>query len=140
MPDPKAHYSVSQKILFRHCDPAGIVFYPRYFEIINDAVEAFFAGPLDWPFEEMHKDHAAPTVQIEARFDAVSRHGDMMDIGITVVKLGRSSLGLRIAGHCAGELRFTANSTMVCVDALMKPTPWPPGVRGNLEQLMGDAQ
>ncbi|MEL6103010.1 MAG: acyl-CoA thioesterase, partial [Pseudomonadota bacterium] len=22
-----------QKVLFKHCDPAGIVFYPRYFEM-----------------------------------------------------------------------------------------------------------
>ncbi|CPO21707.1 4-hydroxybenzoyl CoA thioesterase [Bordetella pertussis] len=27
------------EVRFRHCDPAGIVFYPRYFEMINDFVE-----------------------------------------------------------------------------------------------------
>jgi 4-hydroxybenzoyl-CoA thioesterase len=35
-------FSINQKVLFKHCDPAGIVFYPRYFEMINDCVEAFF--------------------------------------------------------------------------------------------------
>src|SRR5260370_493059 len=34
---------VSQvQVLFRHCDPAGIVFYPRYFEMVNDLVEEWF--------------------------------------------------------------------------------------------------
>ena len=31
---------------FRHCDPAGIVFYPRYFEMMNDAIEIFFRVPV----------------------------------------------------------------------------------------------
>lgn len=35
-------FTFTQKVLFKHCDPAGIVFYPRYFEIINDCIEAFF--------------------------------------------------------------------------------------------------
>ena len=34
---------VSQvEVRFRHFDPAGIVFYPRYFEMINDFVEEWF--------------------------------------------------------------------------------------------------
>jgi 4-hydroxybenzoyl-CoA thioesterase len=28
-------YHVTQKVLFRHCDPAGIVFFPRYFEMVR---------------------------------------------------------------------------------------------------------
>ena len=29
-------------IEFNHCDPAGIVFYPRYFEMTNHVCENFF--------------------------------------------------------------------------------------------------
>ena len=47
-------YEFHQKVLFKHCDPAGIVFFPRYYEMVNDCVEAFFADVLDWPFEAMH--------------------------------------------------------------------------------------
>ena len=45
------HFTYKQKVLFKHCDPAGIVFYPRFFEMINDAVEALFSDVLNWPFE-----------------------------------------------------------------------------------------
>lgn len=31
------------QIEFNHCDPAGIVFYPRYFEMVNSVIENFFA-------------------------------------------------------------------------------------------------
>ena len=42
-------FSFSQDIGFRHCDPAGIVFYPRYFEMMNDAVELFSVMWLTGP-------------------------------------------------------------------------------------------
>ena len=40
-----------QAVLFRHCDPAGIVFYPRYFEMLNDCVEAFLDTELGIPVD-----------------------------------------------------------------------------------------
>ena len=42
-----AAFTYEEKVLFRHCDPAGIVFFPRYFEMINDCVEYFFADTLN---------------------------------------------------------------------------------------------
>ena len=33
-------------VQFAHCDPAGIVFYARYFEIINEVVEDWFEDAL----------------------------------------------------------------------------------------------
>ena len=43
-PYPKnALHPNSLPIRFRHCDAAGIVFYPRYFEMMNDLVEDWFA-------------------------------------------------------------------------------------------------
>lgn len=137
MPGPCAPFSVTQKILFRHCDPAGIVFYPRYFEMVNDAIEALFSDQIGWPFEHMHQTHAGPTVALEATFSAVSRHGDVLDMCVSVERLGKSSLKLRTEGWCDNQLRFTVVNTMVCIDANTKSTPWPKSVRKKLEQLMG---
>ena len=55
------HYT--QKVMFKHCDPAGIVFYPRYFEMMNDVVESFFAECLGLPFERLLVTAGVPTVQ-----------------------------------------------------------------------------
>ncbi len=38
------------RVEFNHCDPAGIVFYPRYFEMANSVVENFFRDEVDYPF------------------------------------------------------------------------------------------
>ena len=44
----------TQEITFRQCDPAGTVFYPRYFEMMNDAIERFFRDIVGWPYRQMH--------------------------------------------------------------------------------------
>ncbi|GGE38266.1 hotdog family protein [Actibacterium pelagium] len=62
------HFTLHQKVLFKHCDPAGIVFYPRYFEMINDAVEAMFSNLLGWPYEDLLRDSAVPTAAFKVVF------------------------------------------------------------------------
>ncbi|WP_232222769.1 acyl-CoA thioesterase [Sulfitobacter guttiformis] len=121
---------MNQKVLFKHCDPAGIVFYPRYFEMINDCVEAFFAE-CGTPFEVLLKSAGVPTVQIAATFTAPSRHGDQLVLALDVLRIGASSLDLEInADADAGAARrFTANSTLVYLGVAGRPTKWPDALR-----------
>lgn len=126
-------FEKSQKVLFRHCDPAGIVFYPRYFEMVNDLVEAFFAERLDWPFEAMMSNAGVPTAEIRLRFAAPSRHGDMLRLQMQVTRLGRASMGLSYRATSGSELRFEGESVLVHTDAQGKPSPWPAPIRTRIE-------
>lgn len=125
-------FTFPQKVLFKHCDPAGIVFYARYFEMINDCVEAFFADVVGWPFEDLHPDAAVPTAEISTQFQAPSRHGDHLILTLTVHRVGRSSLGLAFVARAGDETRFTASSTLVLVDGAGRPRPWPDAIRQTL--------
>lgn len=129
------HFSHAQKVLFRHCDPAGIVFYPRYFEMINDAVEALFEDLLDWPFHQLHKTGGVPTVHFDVTFEAPTRHGDCLNLDLTLVKLGGSSLNIQTRAHQDQETRFLADQTLVCVDATGKPTSWPDALRQRVADI-----
>lgn len=126
-------FVMPQKVKFKHCDPAGIVFYPRYFEMINDCVEAFFDEALGVPFEEVHQDGGVPTAEISVRFTAPSRHGDRLELHLEPTRLGRSSLGLRVEALCGGESRFVATSTLVLVGTDGASRPWPSTLRNTLE-------
>ena len=129
-----------QKILFRHCDPAGIVFYPRYFEMMNDTVEAFFDQIIHFPFSAMHQTSGVPTVEIEATFTAPSRLGDDLDIALHCTKLGRTSLGLAYDARCGDAQRFAARSTVVFINDTGRSAPWPEDVKVRLmTQTQGDA-
>src|SRR5690606_257546 len=81
---------------FNHCDPAGIVFFPRYFEMVNSVVENFFAEVLDLPFAEIvTSGNGVPTARIETDFSAPSRLGERLTFVLSVERLGRASLVLR---------------------------------------------
>ena len=129
------HFRFPQKILFKHCDPAGIVFYPRYFEIINDAVEAMFADLIGWPFEDMHDGSGVPTATISVDFTAPSRHGDRIELGITILKLGRSSMVLKTVAQAGDETRFIADHVLVCIDDRGRPRSWPEAVRRKINDI-----
>lgn len=116
-------FEVHQKVLFKHCDPAGIVFYPRYFEIMNDCVEAFF-DHIGCAFEDFHQTGAVPTARINAEFLRPSRHGDHLRLCLAIQKLGKTSLHLEIDTYCRDEKRMVFSSTLVNVDTKGRPQPW----------------
>ncbi len=121
------------QIEFNHCDPAGIVFYPRYFEMTNSVVENFFADVVGRSFAQMHRgaQNGVPTVALTATFVAPSRLGDKVVFAIKVLAVGRSSVSLAISGVCEGELRLRADLTLVWIDK-MKSAPWPAAMRAAL--------
>jgi 4-hydroxybenzoyl-CoA thioesterase len=128
------------QIEFNHCDPAGIVFYPRYFEMTNSVVENFFKDAVGRSFASMHvaAQNGVPTVRIEADFMAPSRLGDVVTFALDVVKIGRSSVMVRIVGEMANEVRLQATLTLVWVDG-MKSADWPVEMRDRLARHLESA-
>jgi len=128
-------WKTSRLVEFQHCDPAGIVFYPRYFEMINSVIEEFFRTHLDYSFAPMHfRDRrGVPTVKLAVEFSHPSRLEDLLTFEINVKHVGKSSLKLDI--HCASgpETRFHAQSTLVRTDLdTGKSDPWPENVKSRL--------
>jgi 4-hydroxybenzoyl-CoA thioesterase len=103
-------------IRFAHCDPAGIVFYPRYFELINGVVEDWCAQGLGMSFHEIHmvQGIGLPTVHIETDFVKTSVMGDELIAELRVIKLGRASstVEIRMLGQ-EQDLRLTARLVLV---------------------------
>ena len=122
-------FTLEQKVLFKHCDPAGIVFYPRYFEMMNDLVEAFFDVALGAPFERLHRTHSVPTVTIRSTFHAPSRHGDRLALAVAPTRIGGASMDMVISGSCGGEARFDAALTLVHIERNGRPERWPDAIR-----------
>ncbi|MBE1285297.1 MAG: acyl-CoA thioesterase [Rhodobacteraceae bacterium] len=104
--------------------------------MMNDTVEALFEDALNWPFEDMHRDSGVPTAAINVEFQAPSRLGDLLEFGLTLEKLGRTSLSLRTVATAGPETRLTATQTLVCIDQSGRPKPWPDPVRNKILSLM----
>lgn len=136
-----AGYTYRNAVMFQHCDPAGIVFYPRYFEMINEVVETLFRDALRWPFAEMHvrERMGVPAGRISTDFHAPSRLGDVLDWRLVVTRIGGASLDATVSAACAGEARLTAELTLVYVDLdAMRSVRWPEDKRDALAQFMED--
>lgn len=125
---------------FAHCDPAGIAYYPRYFEICDAAIEDWTEAVIGVPRRVMHLEMglALPTVTLSAEFTAVSRLGDPLDISLDVTTVGNSSVGLRAEVESSGERRFAVSykqvlMTMASGEALAWPAEW----RTRLERELG---
>lgn len=118
-------------IEFNHCDPAGIVFYPRYFEMTNSVVENFFSDVLGTSFAEitMRRGNGVPTVRIEANFVAPSRLGDRVEFTLDVLTIGKSSVSFRIAGSMLGQARLSVDLTLVWIGTQGRAEPWPEALR-----------
>jgi len=122
---------------FNHCDPAGIVFYPRYFEMANSLVETFFAEVLDYPFSRIHPQDrcAVPTAWLSCEFSAPSRLGDRITFTLGLARIGRASARLRITGRCGPELRLTVESVLVWVGQDGRPRPWPEAICAKMTEF-----
>ncbi|WP_439476780.1 acyl-CoA thioesterase [Brevundimonas sp.] len=124
-------FTTERRVRFADCDAAGIVFFPRYFEMLNGVVEDWFAGPLQASFRELHVNRrvSVPTAAVEARFIVPSRLEDELTFALTVTRLGGASCGLRHRISSGGQLRFEATQTIVYVGASLKSETWPETLR-----------
>jgi 4-hydroxybenzoyl-CoA thioesterase len=95
-------------IRFSHCDPGGIVHFPRYFDMVNSAVEDWFAQALALPFDTMHMDRrfGFPIVHTQCEFLKPCRIGERLVLELSVARIGRASLGLTLCGRIGGEERL----------------------------------
>lgn len=113
-------------IRFAHCDPAGIVFYPRYIELCVEAVEDWFTEGLGVSFATLHEDYrlGIPAVHLDVNFITPSRHGDQLDFLLSVAHIGNSSMTLDVIVESAGQRRFRERIKVVLVSLdSMKSVP-----------------
>ena len=109
-------FSVEYPILFSHCDPAGIVYFPRFFDLLHRAMEDWFTFGLGGAVRGLHhaQAHGHSDGRNEGRFREPGTLGDMLRIELRVLKLGSASIELGIDSFVDGAPCFKARHT-VCV-------------------------
>lgn len=126
-------------VRFSDCDPAGMVFYPNYFVMLNALVE-------DWFTQGLGINHAhllgvrrigLPTVALQTEFRAPGRMGDTLEMRLQVTRMGRRSFTLRVAcmkGElCCVEILATIVTTSLAHDGAIE-------IPADVRQAMTDWQ
>ena len=122
-------------VRFTHTDPAGFVFFPRFFEMFQAVVEDWFSEDLGFRYADIIQQRrlGTPVVHIESRFLAPCRLGDDLDIAVSLLHLGNSSFRICFRGTVAGELRLEAICTMVMISLDDgRPRPIPDDIRASM--------
>lgn len=103
------------RVRFAHCDPAGIVFFPQYLTLTNALVEDWFTDSLGIDYAHMigQRRVGLPIVKLECEFARPSRMGETISLALTLLRIGRRSLDIRIVGRGPDEVRFAANQVLV---------------------------
>ena len=123
-------------VRFGDCDPAGIVFYPRYFEMFNNLVEDWHREALQFSFTEIvtTRNWGLPTVHLEADFVAPTRFGEVLSASLSVREIGTTSVSLDILLQGPdGADRVRGKVVLVWIDRrVTQSIPIPDEVRARL--------
>jgi 4-hydroxybenzoyl-CoA thioesterase len=91
-------HSRTVRIEWGDCDPAGIVFYPRYFAMFDHSTVLLIEAAIGLKKRELYATYhfdGHPVVETRARFLMPSRYGDDVTIETGVTEVRRSSFHLR---------------------------------------------
>ena len=124
----------SVRIEWGDCDPAGIIFYPRYFDIFDASTAHLFEARLGFTKHEMFERlpfAGWPLVRTQARFIRPTRFGDDVSVESTIA-FGRTSFDvthrLSLTGELCAECTEKRVWTVRDADGRMKSHPVPPEV------------
>jgi 4-hydroxybenzoyl-CoA thioesterase len=128
-------FTTRRLIRFSHCDPAGIVFFVNFFEMISGIVEDWFRDAVGLPFQEMHLQRRVgfPIVNTGCEFLRPCHLGDTLVLELTIARLGGSSIEFDIRGRVEGDEKFRARHkvAMVSLDRF-RSMPIPPDMRARM--------
>jgi 4-hydroxybenzoyl-CoA thioesterase len=129
------------RIEWGDCDPAGIVFYPRYFAMFDTSTAYLMeraAGMSKFDYLKHYKFVGHPIVETRAIFRVPTRFGDEVSIETAVVACGRSSIKIEHRLSKAGLLAVEGFETRVFVahdpddPEKLKSQPIPPDLAARL--------
>lgn len=110
--------TLARRIQWGECDPAGIVYYPRYFEMFDESTTAMFSaatGLSKYQMFETFKFTGYPMVDTRARFMIPCRFGDDVTIETTMMEAKRSSFNITHHLKKGGALAVECFETRVWV-------------------------
>jgi 4-hydroxybenzoyl-CoA thioesterase len=131
------------RVRFGHCDPSGIVFFPRYFDLLQLFVEDWFTDGLGVRYASLLDERriALPSVQLQTRFERSSRQGEVLTQRLWIERVGRRSLTLRMSFDGPEGTRVAFGQVLVCTSMQTQQSqPFPEDVRSALVKAVQAVQ
>ncbi|MDH5538751.1 MAG: acyl-CoA thioesterase [Rhizobacter sp.] len=128
-------------VRFSHCDPAGIVFFPQYLVMFNALLEDWFNEGLKVPYGAMvmQRRVGTPTVNVNCDFTAISRLGDEVTLGLSVLRVGGASFQLGLGCRLGDQERVRMTQVLVTTNMdSHRPIPIPDDIRAAMLRFQNE--
>lgn len=116
----EAPVRVEMRVRFGDCDPAGIVFTPRYGGFVFEAVEVWLEAVMGIAIHQQLKEGeiGTPVRSVTTDLHKSLRPGERFSSSVYVEAIGRTSFRLLVIGRRAdGALAFVGRMTCVTTNA-----------------------
>lgn len=129
-------------VRFGDCDPAGVIFYPRAFELAHAAVEDFIRAAYAWDLWFASSRHAFPIRTAQADFLAPMTPGEGYRVMVAVEKIGTTSVAFAVEfADASGRATARVRTVHVALDrATGQATAIPREIRAVLDRGMSGAR
>ena len=139
-------FSYRRRVLWGDCDPENVIYTPRAFDYLMEALEAWSIEVigLRWiQYREVLK-LGTPTVHTECDYLSVLRAGMVVDLTVRIERLGNSSMTFAVSMtglDGTPHMRFKHTTCFITLNDF-KAAPVPAEVRAKIEAYQaacGDA-
>ena len=110
---------IRRVVKWGECDPAGIVYTPRFLDWVIEACEDCFRHitGLTWSEHQSKRGMGHPLKAVNIEFHSPLKSGETFEAIVLIDRVGRSALGYRVEGRKPdGMPCFTGTATAVIVD------------------------
>jgi len=113
-------FTVRRRIAFRDCDPAGIVYTPRFLDPISTSAVDLFLAELVGLYGE--RDQQVDGLDMPAKAVSLVFHnrvsyGDLIDMDVSCDRIGNTTFDVLVSARgAAGEALFECRITLICVE------------------------
>lgn len=123
------------RIRFIDTDASGRIHYTAMFRYFESA-EIEFLRSLGVSYDA-RRGYNLPRVHVECDFRRVIGHDDLIDIAVSLTKLGHSSIRFEFQTFKAGELAAKGAVVVVCADRnTLRAVPIPDDLRAKLSTVL----
>jgi 4-hydroxybenzoyl-CoA thioesterase len=132
---PAGALRIPRKVRFSDCDPAGILYTPRYVDMMNGVIEDFFPEALGLDYHGLIRDRRLGMgyAQLHCEFFRPSMMGDQLDFTVLIGRIGRGSVAIRQHAHKGDDEVVRGDFVLVTTNLdLHKPVRIPPDLHAAL--------
>jgi 4-hydroxybenzoyl-CoA thioesterase len=133
---PEGAWRAPVRIRFSHCDPAGIVYFARYLDILNGVVEDWFEAALSLSYAEFigPRRTGLGYGHVSVDYFAPAMMGDRLAAVPLLERIGTASLALRVHLYRGEEPILSAHLVIVTTSLdVHRAIPLPADLRAAVE-------